>query len=887
MRNKVLLLLTLALINVLSVIAVPASPELTTWKQTDGTDLSIYVRGDERINWSETIDGYKLLNSKDGNKVYAMLNDNGDMVASGMVAGNPELRTEREQVFLGQVEKDIFFSRRQIESMKENIPVPRQTRDGFPSVGTNNLLMILANFSDTNTQFAQADFDAYMNSENYNGIGSFRDYYHEVSHNQLTVNTVVTEWVTVPWGHDDYQNNWGLFTRHAVDAAEAAGLDFSQFDNDNDGWVDGIAIIHQGPGQEASGDPTDIWSHSSNLIYYGEEVTYDGVTVGAYTSQPEIYNGNISTIGVMCHEFGHNLGAPDFYDTDYETGGSYPGTGQWDLMAGGSWNGSPGGSLPAHHNPLMKQYYGWCEFTDLDQYTDITDITIQNSNEAHDFYIFETTTNNEFYVLENRQQISFNGDVPGHGLIIYHFDEDHVMDHAPQNNLNNTAHQGFYPKAYNGNINSASCPLPGTMQINSFHDWSNPNSLSWAGQPTNKPITYINETVDGDITFSFLDMDIPYTTCEMLEPVTGSIYLQGETVHIVADPWNSLDNLENVEFYINGTLAQTLTEGPWEFDYATGTQTGQLLVGVKANGTDGSWAVDEYYVEIANPITIVAEDFEGFNHGDMIIPNWISLDEDGVNNVDLADFDIPWEGTTGGFGIVDTRTLFPDEDIVAMSGYHTLAAIRADGVNNNDWFISPEVHIDGGSYVQFYQRSYGNQPMKFRVLVSEGSTDPADFIEVSGDSPIEAGADWTMQRVMLTAYTGTDIRIAINCVSDNDSELLLVENFVILSANGAVPNSDETQVPIMTTLEQNYPNPFNPVTSISFNLKEAGDVDLSVYNLLGQKITTLKSGSMNAGRHTIIWHGEDSDNKPVPSGVYFYKLAKGSYTKTRKMLLLK
>ncbi len=886
MRNKLYLLLVLLFVYTFTLIAVQASPEKTFWKQSNGTELGIFVRGDERVHWAETIDGYKLLDAGNGDKVYAIQNDTGDMIPSDVIASNPNQRYINEVNFLSSIRKDIFFSHRQINQMKSVLQENRQVRDGFPTIGTNNLLMILANFSDTSTQFAQSDFDAYMNEENYNGVGSFRDYYHEVSYNQLTVNTTVTQWVTLPGGHDNY-SDWGLFARQAIDAAEAAGIDFSQFDNDGDGYVDGIAIIHQGPGQEATGNPTDIWSHSSSLSYSGYEVTYDGVTVNAYTAQPEIYNGHISTIGVMCHEFGHNLGAPDFYDTDYETGGSYTGTGQWDLMAGGSWNGDPGGSVPPHHNPLMKQFFGWCEFTDLDQYSDLTNITVTNSNEAPDFYIYETENDNEYFIVENRQQISFNSDVPGHGLLIYHFDEDYVMQHAYQNDLNATAHQGFYPRAYDGNINSASCPLPGSMIINSFHDWSNPNSLSWSGSTTNKPITYIDETVGGDVTFNFLDMDIPYSTCSLDEPVAGSIFLQGESIHISASPWNSLDSIDNLEIYINGSLNYTLTDAPWEYDYLTDGHTGQILIGVKVNSTDGSWAQEEHYVEVANAITIVAEDFEGYSPGDFDIANWLSVDNDNANSIMLSNYDIPWEGTTGAFGIVDTRTLFPNDDSIALSGYHTLAAIRADGVDNNDWFISPKIHIDGGSYSQFYHRSYGNNPMKFRVMISAGSTNSDDFINATGDTVFESGDNWTMQRTMLTAYSGSDIRIAINCVSDNDSELLLIENFIILSANGAVPNNEELQTPLVTSLEQNYPNPFNPETSITFSIKEVGIVDLSIYNILGQKVKTLKSEKMNPGSHTVVWKGIDSENQPVSSGVYFYKLSQGSYTRTKKMLLLK
>ena len=106
-------------------------------------------------------------------------------------------------------------------------------------------------------------------------------------------------------------------------------------DHDGDGILDGLAVIHQGAGQEMSGKSEDIWSHSS--IIYGQ--TFNGISVRRYTIEPEILakDNRMATIGVICHEFGHALGAPDFYDTDYSaSGGEYCGTGVWDLLGSGA-----------------------------------------------------------------------------------------------------------------------------------------------------------------------------------------------------------------------------------------------------------------------------------------------------------------------------------------------------------------------------------------------------------------------------------------------------------------------------------------------------------------------------------------------------------------------
>jgi hypothetical protein len=88
-------------------------------------------------------------------------------------------------------------------------------------------------------------------------------------------------------------------------------------------------------------------------------------------------------------------------------------------------------------------------------------------------------------------------------------------------------------------------------------------------------------------------------------------------------------------------------------------------------------------------------------------------------------------------------------------------------------------------------------------------------------------------------------------------------------------------------MSQNTPNPFNPTTKVSFALPTASKVNLMVYNVLGQHVTTLVDAFMPAGYQEVIWDGTDKDGHTVASGVYFYKLRAGDFTDTKKMLMLK
>ena len=89
------------------------------------------------------------------------------------------------------------------------------------------------------------------------------------------------------------------------------------------------------------------------------------------------------------------------------------------------------------------------------------------------------------------------------------------------------------------------------------------------------------------------------------------------------------------------------------------------------------------------------------------------------------------------------------------------------------------------------------------------------------------------------------------------------------------------------TLLGNYPNPFNPSTTISFTTEHTESTELIIYNLKGQKVKQLISDQLSAGQHSVVWDGRDDHNKPVSSGIYFYKLKAGEYSQTRKMILIK
>ncbi|MBT7596720.1 MAG: T9SS type A sorting domain-containing protein, partial [Gemmatimonadetes bacterium] len=103
----------------------------------------------------------------------------------------------------------------------------------------------------------------------------------------------------------------------------------------------------------------------------------------------------------------------------------------------------------------------------------------------------------------------------------------------------------------------------------------------------------------------------------------------------------------------------------------------------------------------------------------------------------------------------------------------------------------------------------------------------------------------------------------------------------------AVTESYDISTPESFTVHQNYPNPFNPETTIRFDLPSTADVDLSLYNLAGQRVATLAVGLREAGSYSLRWDGRDDAGRDLASGMYFYRLTAGNQVETRKLLLLR
>lgn len=519
-------------------LAVIAYPYPVKFKQPNGDTLTVIMRGDEFAKYAESVDGYTLLYDNKGYLCYAEKDQKGNLVPSIYSATNIVKRSNSTRVFLQNIAPGLMFGDDQRKEIKtRKVTALKSGTNTFPTKGQRKLLCILVDFQDKRFTKAQTEFNQLFNQTGYSmegAKGSVKDYFKEVSYNQLDLSVDVVGPYTCKNSMAYYGNNTNgallEFAREAFAAADDV-VNYSDYDNDKDGYVDGVYIIYAGYGEEAGGGANTIWAHAARGF---SPTQYDGVWVNSYSCSPELRSNagsNITYIGVICHEFGHTLGAYDFYDIDYSVGGQYEGTGNWDLQAGGSWNDE--GRSPAHPNPRTKiETYGWATATELTSAQSGVELQPAEFNKDA-FRIIKTVTPGEYYLLENRQQTGFDSGLPGNGLMIYHA---HSALTPYTTDINNTHPQLFYPVAANapvsiplsgsanyGNVNIASC-LWGHIANQQFSDFSIPSMRSWAGKNTNKPISGIRQSGQ-NVYFDFMLASFDPTEFKVQSSTTTAITL--------------------------------------------------------------------------------------------------------------------------------------------------------------------------------------------------------------------------------------------------------------------------------------------------------------------------------------------------------------------------
>jgi immune inhibitor A len=381
--------------------AVPAVPEPVRLTQPDGYSFQAQIKGDERLHWVETLDGYTI--TKSGDTWYYASLDNGMLTASGLAVGSDT------PVGIAQHLKPEPIS----TNLATTAITPAITGESIasshaPSTGTVRVIIIRTNFADRTIKTSHNY--SYFNNLVNGATNSLKDYFDEVSYGQLNVVGTIGPVVTLPHNMAYYSNpeTWTIINE-SMKAADPS-VNFALYD--------AVIIYHAGQGEESSGDPNDYWSSR----WYGLSMTYDGKTFTSGIVVPEEEVAPYGALGVTSHEFGHEIGLPDLYNTG--TGSAV--VWDWELMDHGSWNNN--GNTPAHPSAWSKAKLGWLTPTPVIINSTVNVAQLESSGSA---YRVRTPAMpaSEYFLVENREQTGYDSAIPEAGIIIWHVDEN-----QPNNN---------------------------------------------------------------------------------------------------------------------------------------------------------------------------------------------------------------------------------------------------------------------------------------------------------------------------------------------------------------------------------------------------------------------------------------------------------------------
>ena len=222
----------------------------------------------------------------------------------------------------------------------------------------------------------------------------------------------------------------------------------------------------------------------------------------------------------------------------------------------------------------------------------------------------------------------------------------------------------------------------------------------------------------------------------------------------------------------------------------------------------------------------------------------------------------------------ETLDIWDNPEPPAMDKYISLA------MNREDWGVDYALTSD----IRSLDLMNGTWEMNLKTKDIDGPIQLASKLRGQLPSGVEVRLFDHIERksyLLLEIYNGSITKFSNHY--DYPMTLIVGE----LSYVDGMVAKIEASIPETFALDQNYPNPFNPVTTITFSLPVPSHVNLSVYNVLGQKVITLEKGWVNTGNHQTLWNGRDAQGNAVSSGLYFYSLEAENFRQVKKMLFLK
>lgn len=421
--------------------AIPAKKLQKVITLTNGTQVSVELRGDEYLSWWEGTDGTAYRATADENVFEAF-----DLEAQKPAAAARRARAEQGRVArLARVKNSLKGADDKMRGLGG---------DHITYKGVKKGLVVLVDFK--NKKFADGhDLEYYKNvingkdftDEEEGYVGSVRDYFLAQSNGQFELDFDVVGPVTMSnnygyYGGDGaYQKDEKVYEmiKEACDGIQDK-VNLKDYDWDGDGEADQVFFLYAGLGQASGGSAGTIWPHESELRYWPCGVlSYSTGKINTYACanelQPETQGSSryISAgIGTICHEFSHCLGFADMYDT---TGSGGYGMSVFDVMDQGSYNGN--GFVPCNYTAFERIYAGWVEAIELIDPATVKDMK-SVSDYGRPFIMYNYKNTNEYFLMENRQNTGWDKGLYGsNGLLIVHV--NYVPSRWANNSVNSSA----------------------------------------------------------------------------------------------------------------------------------------------------------------------------------------------------------------------------------------------------------------------------------------------------------------------------------------------------------------------------------------------------------------------------------------------------------------
>jgi len=511
--------------------SVPATPYPITRIQPDGSELTVYLRGDEFFNYELTVDGYLIRRNSEGFYNYAQKGAQGELISTNIKVNQVHKRTDIEKQLLSRLPQYPDFSQKRIERKAARVAAASGLKKSFPNTGSPKSLVILVNFKDIAFTIPnpKTAFNNLLNQEGYSengGTGSARDYFKAASNGISAPEFVVVGPYTLTnnrsyYGANDNTTDEDVKPREMVidacNAAAADGVDFSIYDTDEDGVVDNVFIYYAGHNEAEGGPKESVWPHRWSL---NSTLTLNGKRIIGYACTSELKEStgtNMCGIGTFAHEFGHVYGLVDYYPTN---NAKHHTLSFWNIMDAGAYLND--GRTPPTYSAYDRFYLAWITPVILKSPRDVKLTDLKLSNRA---YIITRDGNHnlngaspnpvEFFMLENRQKTGWDRYLPNSGMLItrVYYNATTWQNNEPNNNASAMGVDIMEADGMADDNSLRGDPFPGSTYVTSYA----PTLRN--GTNISKPITNIKETA-GVITFDFMGGGVTPIITTDLENIT-------------------------------------------------------------------------------------------------------------------------------------------------------------------------------------------------------------------------------------------------------------------------------------------------------------------------------------------------------------------------------